>query len=272
MKPTRTFLWEGSPTPMSSTKGDAFKWRYEIGVGDASHRRRRIRRSFGALGSIFVLLMMTSPANALPPLPSDDFEDGTVQSWGGSPTSNVPNSGPAGTGDNALRVASGNRVVVMNQSQWTGNYAAAGIKQISMDVQHQNAFPLALRLGIANGPLGPGGSGDTYVTDDAVAVANDGLWHRITFNVKAADFVATSSNTSITPDAAAALANVTVLRLLHNPNPMDFTGAIGPATFFLDNIAASTVPEPVAVGLLIAGFVGVAGCGRAQRRLVCRAS
>jgi hypothetical protein len=223
------------------------------------------------LASFFVLLVVALPAQALPPLPSDDFEDGTVRSWGGSPTSNAPNSGPAGTGDNALRVESSNRVVVMNQSQWTGNYVAAGIKQISMDVRHQNDFPLALRLGIANGPLGPGGSGDTYVTDDSLAVANDRLWHRIIFKVTAADFVATASNTTITPDAAVALANVTVLRVLHNPNPMDFTGAVGPATFFLDNITASTVPEPGAAGLLIAGIAGVAACYRDQRRLVCRA-
>jgi hypothetical protein len=109
------------------------------------------------------------------------------------------------------------------------------------------------------------------VTDDAIAVANDGLWHRITFNVRAADFVATSNNSSITPDAAAALANVTVLRLLHNPNPMDFTGAVGPATFFLDNIAASAVPEPAAAGLLLAGIIARGAQRRAQRRLVCRA-
>ena len=219
---------------------------------------------------MFVLFVAAWPARALPPLPSDDFEDGTVQSWGGSTTSNAANAGPAGAGDNALSVNSSNRIVVMNQAQWAGNYAADGVKQIAMDVRHQNNFPLALRLGIANGPLGPGGTGDTYVTDDLIAVANDGLWHRITFNVTAADFVATTNNTSITPDAAAALTNVTVLRLLHNPNPMDFTGAVGPATFFLDNIAASAVPEPAASGLLLAGIMGVGARGRAQRRLVCR--
>jgi hypothetical protein len=230
-----------------------------------------IRQPRVALASFFVLLVAALPALGLPPLPSDDFEDGTVQSWGGSTTSNAPNAGPAGAGDNALSVNSSNRVVVMNQSQWAGDYAAAGIKQIAMDVRHQNSFPLAMRIGIANGPLGPGGSGNTYVTDDAIAVANDGLWHRITFNVRAADFVATSNNTSITPDAAAALANVTVLRLLHNPNPMDFTGAVGPATFFLDNIAASAVPEPAAAGLLLAGIIARGAQRRAQRRLVCRA-
>jgi hypothetical protein len=233
--------------------------------------RSSLMQPLAALLSATAVFIAADRANAITAALVDDFEDGTVQGWGGSTVANVANAGPAGAGDNALSVNSPNRVVINNQAQWQGNYSALGIKQISLDVRHQNGFPLALRLAFAGGPLGPGGTGDTYVTDDAINVVNDGLWHHISFNVTAADFVATSSNTSGSPNATAALTNVTHLRLLHNPAPQEFVGASGPATFFLDNIAASTVPEPAATGLLAAGTAGLFAFRRAQRRQRCTA-
>src|SRR4029453_3320693 len=85
----------------------------------------------------------------------DNFEDGTTQNWvinllgmGSPPPStlptNVPTGGPAGAGDNYLRLTStgipetaGSRLVaVQYQHQWAGNYIAAGITAITMDVNN----------------------------------------------------------------------------------------------------------------------------------------
>jgi hypothetical protein len=168
----------------------------------------------------------------------DDFQDGTVQDWSGSPTSNIADAGPAGTGDNALRVNSTNRIVVYNVTQWTGDYIAAGVKRIAMDIRQANSFPFELRIALASGELFFGGSGDTYVTNYTVNVPNDGQWRHIEFSVTPVDFVPSLTTTNRMPDAAAALANVTHLRLLHNPMLESFVGATGPAVFFLDNIVA----------------------------------
>jgi hypothetical protein len=140
---------------------------------------------------------------------------------------------------------------------------AAGITRLEMDVRHANASlsNLEMRIGIANGAFGPNGSGDTYVTSASMAVPNDGAWHHIAFDLRPPAFTPHSENTNPAPDAAAALANVTQLRILHNPTP-DFRGALGGAQFYLDNIHA--VPEP-AGAVLAACTIAAAGAMRRRR-------
>jgi hypothetical protein len=194
--------------------------------------------------------LVSSPAFAITLGQVDDFQGGGFSGWDPNNyvmVANVANAGPLGAGDHALQADFSNRFVFYNQTtRWTGNYTAAGVVRISFDVQHQNDFPLALRLGIANGTFGQVGSGDTYVTGSTIAVPNDGQWRRITFDVAAADFVPSLGNTNGTPDAAVALTNVTHLRILHNPIPGDFVGESIEGSFRLDNItaAAAAIPEP----------------------------
>jgi hypothetical protein len=184
---------------------------------------------------------LARPAAAITLGQVDDFEGGTTQGWtsGGSTTTSIAaNAGPGGAGDDALNVQADNRTVVFNEMQWKGNYIAAGVNQITMDVRHENTFSLQLRIGISNGPFGGQGSGDTYVSASAVAVPNDGAWHNIVFDMAPSAFVPTINNSSASPDAAAALANVTHFRLLHNPGPQEFIGAPAGGSFRLDNITA----------------------------------
>jgi len=166
----------------------------------------------------------------------DDFQNGTTQGWGGSLTSNVADAGPNGVGDNALRVDSNNRVVTINSTQWVGDYTAAGITQVLIDVKHNSAFALEMRLGTARGSFGINGTGDTYVSAESISVPGDNAWHSITIPILATDLVPSFANTSDPPNAAAALAGLTHLRILHNPAPNDFRGALGNVEFFLDNI------------------------------------
>jgi hypothetical protein len=194
------------------------------------------------LRSMAMLLLLNQPAAAITLGQVDNFQGGTVQGWsslGQTTTSNVANAGPAGAGDNALDVVATNRVTVFNETQWVGNYTAAGVNRITMAVRHQNAFNLQLRLGIAKGNFSGGGFGDTYVSVNSVTVPNDGVWHNLAFDVKPSDFEPSAGNSSANPNAAAALANVTHLRILHNPSPMDFTGAPGGGVFRVDNITAA---------------------------------
>jgi hypothetical protein len=221
-----------------------------------------MKSRFGSTRMLLILavliLSVANRADAIAIGMVDDFEAGTTSGWGGgAPTANAPDAGPAGIGDNALSVnVTGGRVAVVNTAQWTGDFNTAGVTRILVDVRHQNAFNLQLRLGMAGGSVGPGGSGDTYVSAAAVPVASDGLWHRIALSLSAADLIPHAANSNPAPNAAAALSNVSHLRILHN-SAANFLGATGPATFFLDNIRAVPEPTGAAIGSLAFGALSL---------------
>jgi hypothetical protein len=192
--------------------------------------------------------MWVAPAMAIVVNHVDDFSDGTTQDWGvGHPDVfpvNQPESGPGGAGDSALWMAtvgaggsSPHLLVINTSSDWTGNWTAAGIARIQMDVlgPSSNSFGLQMRLGVV-GPNPPvsGGSGNTWVTP-AMAVPSDNQWHRLTFDVLASDFISFAGT-----NIDSALSSVAHFRILHNPD-VSFSGADpggGGGEFFLDNITA----------------------------------
>lgn len=182
----------------------------------------------------------------------DDFQDGTTQSWrvgSNNPfPANVADAGPDGVGDHSLYSTTEplpNLIVFTdtpdNSGNWEGDWTAAGVGRISLDVRNPTEFDLSIRLGIA-GPGGVfgGGSGDTYATDAIVVPSGDtNAWHSITFNVLAEDFHNWQGI-----DIDAALTEVGHFRVFHNPS-FNFIGT-GPAEFYLDNILA-LAPAPAGV-------------------------
>jgi len=194
---------------------------------------------------------------------SDDFQDGSTQSWTGSDTANLSDVGPTGVGDLSLEVTSVKRFVTYNQTQWSGDWNAASISQISLDVRHANPYDLVLWLGVSQGSPGFGGSGDTYVTNQSITVPGDDNWHLILFNVTSADFDPAPANSTAVPDAAAALSAVSQLRIIHNTS-QEFIGEFASGVALFDNI--QVVPEPASLAL--AGLCGLSmllGSSRKQR-------
>ncbi|HEX6962140.1 MAG TPA: PEP-CTERM sorting domain-containing protein [Lacipirellula sp.] len=208
------------------------------------------------LTTISLATLHASPGQAVTVGAIDDFQDGTTAGWGGGGgASNLADAGPTGAGDNALRVATGSgRVAIVNTTQWTGDFLAAGVTQLQMDIRNESGFPLEMRIGVANGPVGSGGAGDTYVSAMSVPVVADSQWHRIALSLSPADFIPHTANTNPAPNAAAALANVSHFRILHNPMA-NFLGAMGPATFYLDNIRAVPEPHAATLALLALGLI-----------------
>jgi hypothetical protein len=205
-------------------------------------------------GAAFATLL-ASQAGAVTFGEVDDFEDGTVEGWvvnllglGGShpaPPQNVSTGGPAGTDDNYMLLTSvggsgaGNRMTVINGTQWSGDYLSAGVTQISMDLKNFGDTELDLRLLFEK--VGGGGPTDVATTTGSFTLAAGSDWTHVTFDITAADL------TALAGTAENALSSATVIRLFHNPDPA-FPGPAIVASLGVDNIEA--VPEPATMAVL----------------------
>ncbi len=159
----------------------------------------------------------------------------------------VPDSGPLGAGDSALRITSnggtgpGGRLIVFNETLWTGDYPAAGILAIAADLRNGGSTPLSIRLAV-------NGAGGWFVTSVAPVAAFSG-WVNQVFDLRPSALTSAGGL-----DAAATLSAVSELRVLHSA-AVDFRGARVSSSLLLDNLRA--VPEPS--GVLIVALAGF-GC------------
>ena len=173
----------------------------------------------------------------------DNFNDGTAMDWFGSDPINLADDGSSGAaGDDALRVESyfpdgapPRLLAYTTAPRWMGNWTAAGVEKIEFDIRNPNAFDLTIRLGLAGTPnAGPDGVGDTYVSASPVVIPANSGWSQASFDVNAAGWqIYNGSN------IAAALANVTHFRILHNAE-VDFKGAQVAGKIDLDNIRTAS--------------------------------
>jgi hypothetical protein len=177
----------------------------------------------------------------------EDFSSATQ--WdGGSPNPNPPgilaDSGPLGAGDSSLRVVSnggsgpGGRLIVFNQSTWSGDYLAAGIISIAADMRNNGTTMLSMRLAF-NGP------GGWFVTASSPVAAFSG-WTSHVFDIRPADLIPAGGS-----NAAATLSSVSEMRILHS-SAAEFRGTRLSSSFLVDNIQAVPEPSAAALSLLLA--------------------
>lgn len=168
----------------------------------------------------------------------DTFQDGTTMNWqqGASspnPTMNIANGGPAGVGDAYLQNVSsggfgaGSKMVMFNQTQWIGNYVAAGVDRITAQMANFGSTVLHMRIAVRGGP------GSTiYSSTSAADVAADGLWHSVTFDLT------TSALTNIGggDTLSQVLSSVSEFRVLSAIGGPSFSGDPIQATLGVDNM------------------------------------
>jgi len=217
-----------------------------------------------------LLLLQSGVVGAISVGQIDDFEDGTLQDWRmgiasvtTSHMTNISDGGPDGVGDNYLEVTSdsslsfgGSRLTFFNQLQWTGDYTAAGITAIAMDLNNiSSSEALNMRLAIDGGTgTNINRTGGVFASAASISLDSESGWTRAVFSLLPGDLISVSSPGGHTTgnDVQATLANVLELRLLNSATP-DWNGLPVTATLGVDNIHA--VPLPPALALFGSGLV-----------------
>jgi hypothetical protein len=224
--------------------------------------------------AFFLGSVLSTKAGAVTITQVDTFEDGTTQGWGvgagpsPTPPVNVADGGPGGTGDNYLLLTAtggngpGSKLGAFNTAQWAGDYIAAGITQIGMQVKNFGPQDVYLRLLFADPTGGP--PSNIAFTTNAILAQAGADWNFVVFDVSSAALTAGLGSVE------QALSNATELRIFHNPVAAFPPPPVGPpavnAQLGIDDIRA--VPEPSTFAFLTAGMLGLA----LRRRFATRRS
>jgi hypothetical protein len=185
----------------------------------------------------------------------DTFATGATAGWRVGPAHPLPPSivatgGPAGAGDRyLLQQAIGgsgpaSHLAIENRAQWAGNYTAAGITALTMDVANFGDTDLSLRL------LFDTFDGARAWSTVPLAVPAGSGWQSLYFPIGPNDL-----NIQGGAGIGAGLSQVVAIRIFHSTSP-GFPGEAIVARIGIDNISA--VPEPPAALLLALGLGALA--------------
>jgi predicted extracellular nuclease len=201
--------------------------------------------------SAAIIALSASIAGAVVSGQTDDFQAGTVANWtnGGSaaaPT-NVSDGGPLGLGDKYMHVVSGSNLATFNTTQWTGNFSAANVLDIALDLRNPNLTDVLDMRVVIFGP-----SGSRWTSAVPAVVPADNLWHHYVKSLRQADLINVVGGDTYT----GTIAGISRMLIRHEVTPSSggtpFTGAVD-----IDNIS-SVVPEPATLALLGALAVSLA--------------
>jgi hypothetical protein len=210
--------------------------------------------------AILALLLFVSPANAIVLGQLDDFQDGTTQNWangeiiGTTPVTNIANGGPGGAGDPYIQLTadgggSGGKLTAFNRDQWLGDYIAAGVTSIQVDLLNQSAVNLSIRLAFKNGP---GSSGVPGYLTQPMLLAVGSAWQHFTISLAPAN---------LTPVGGPAPWNtffIGEVRFINEVGTSNLSGTPVVGQLGIDNVHA--VPEPATIALLGGGMLAFAAC------------
>lgn len=206
---------------------------------------------------VLVSELVAAPALAITLEQVDDFEDGTTQGWGGgSAPTQVADGGPDGAGDGYLEVsASSFHLGASNQSQWAGDYLAAGVDELVFDLKNFGPDAVAMRVSV----IGPGG---TFTSTNETLLAAGIGWVSASFSLSDATLTRTQGTGTLDQTLAA----VGKLLLRHDPDPISPPGEANfvTATLGIDNVTA--LPEPDRLLLLAAALPTLAVLARLRDR------
>ena len=197
------------------------------------------------------LACFASPAWAVDIGTTNTFEGAGAIGWSSgfnhpSPPTRVASGGPGGVGDaflllTALGSGAGGKLVSFSGAEWGGDYLAAQITGIRMDVRLISGTLLNLRLAVDGGP-------GSAVSASPVTLTGAGSgWMSVLFPLRPADLAGGA--------VGDVLAHASRLRLIGTSAvgtaPVDVLAQLG-----VDNITA--VPEPASAWTLMLGLAALA--------------
>lgn len=207
------------------------------------------------LALVAALGLLAGPARAVVLWQIDTFQDGTLQGWdGGSSPSNQPTGGPSGElGDRYLQLTTmGNpsNLGAFNTAQWSGDYAAAGVTRINIDLKNSGPNPVSMRLMVTTtSGIGCTSPCTAWTSTNATVLPADDQWVKVEFSLAEADLTRVAGTDSY----ASSVANVARLHLRHDdglPSPPG-TQVLVNAVLGVDNVVS--LPEPSRTGGILAG-------------------
>ena len=186
-------------------------------------------------------LLIGGVASAITVGQIDDFEGGDSAGWRkGTASPSQPSiessGGRFGPGDNYLLSEStggsgaNSRQVVLNTAQWTGDYLAAGVAEITMWFRNTGSNTLSMRIALEGGTT----TSSWFSSIQAVPVPADSQWHAASFGINESDLALVTGLQSYT----ATLSNVIQLRILASSSGPSDRGVAIASTLGIDDIAA----------------------------------
>jgi hypothetical protein len=157
-----------------------------------------LRRSTAIFAAFACLCLASARLSAITVDQVDNFNADLAGWQSGIGLERIDTGGPGGDGDafllNQSFGGSGNsgKWVVRNELQWIGDYLAAGVTAISMDVKNLGTTDFTLRLAMGNSSF-PGidnenPNGDWMVTTLGINVPAMSDWTNVTFQLGESDF------------------------------------------------------------------------------------
>lgn len=200
---------------------------------------QHFKAQFSAMSLLILLTLLAPIALAIQLDQVDDFEDGGTALWSEgalspNPPVNVASGGPGGAGDHYLSNHSsgvggaGSKQVIFNAAQWTGDYVAAGVAAIRLDMANFGPLSASMRVVIQ------GSNNTIFASSTATALAPDNVWRTVVFPLTASDMSVVVG----TADLGSVLASVTEVRILAAAASPARNGDVLNTTIGFDNITA----------------------------------
>jgi hypothetical protein len=173
----------------------------------------------------------------------DDFQNGSTMGWdkgdaSTTPPTNVAAGGPRGEGDRFLQNVSegfgpGSRQVILNKTQWAGDYNVAGVTRVDASLANFGTTPLFMRLALLTNASAYG-----TVNVDAVEIPPDGVWRRVSFDLTSDALGKIQGTESL----AQVLSHVVTLRILSAQAGPTQRGDVMESTIGVDDLRALRLP------------------------------